>query len=252
MSFKREKVVMLQAPFRKDNIPPIKDLVCDGRLSLTGMHGLTTTKYYHLYVYTLLEVEIQKGDYCIVNVKNDSDKHLAKVLEIDGINSIYLVELLNSNKAKISVFKSECKKIIATTDNSIKYPLDPTNVDIALDDFSLKYRILPQPSHSFIGKFIKHHNVEKPITDVMVEYDDIMSKEIFFDGISDFKKKKIGEKLKINTKDNTITIKKVKDTWNREEVTELLFDALTSDGPGAYNMGWSAEEANKWIEEKID
>ena len=29
-------------------------------------------------------------------------------------------------------------------------------------------------------------------------------------------------KLKINSKDNTITIKKVKDSWTREEVDKLL------------------------------
>lgn len=28
----------------------------------------------------------------------------------------------------------------------------------------------------------------------------------------------------VNPKDNTITIKKLKDNWNREEVTEILLD----------------------------
>lgn len=30
--------------------------------------------------------------------------------------------------------------------------------------------------------------------------------------------------LKVNQKDNTITIKPVKDSWNREEVRELIYE----------------------------
>ena len=51
-------------------------------------------------------------------------------------------------------------------------------------------------------------------------------------------------RVKVNPKDTTITIKKVKDSWNREEVIELIkcFDR---------GINRPITNVNKWIEENL-
>lgn len=54
------------------------------------------------------------------------------------------------------------------------------------------------------------------------------------------------QRLKINPKDNTITIKEVKDSWNREEVIQLI-KKFNKDCTG---QPWY-EFDDKWIEENL-
>jgi hypothetical protein len=68
-------------------------------------------------IYITSDEEIKEGKFAIVELENT--KNLVKLLEIDKVNNIYLVELLNINNTKISVFKSEIKKIILTTDQDL-------------------------------------------------------------------------------------------------------------------------------------
>jgi hypothetical protein len=85
---------------------------------------------------------------------------------------------------------------------------------------------LPQPSQSFIDKYIEEYNKGNIITDVMVEYEEMI--QVTRDDILD--SKNIAPHFwqpKINSKDNTITIKKVKDSWNRDEVNALIRDFET-------------------------
>lgn len=61
-------------------------------------------------------------------------------------------------------------------------------------------------------------------------------------------------RLKINPKDNTITIKKVKDSYSREEVIELL--KLFNDDFGKLSLIGDFKhkdipKINKWIEENL-
>ena len=99
--------------------------------------------------------------------------------------------------------EQECaKKVIATTDSSLTY--------IKHDD-SVPYPkgeqiFLPKPSKSFIEKFIDMYNKNTPITDVLIEYWDHTEEDI---------------QLKINS-NNEITIKRIKDSWNRKEVIDLF------------------------------
>lgn len=92
--------------------------------------------------------------------------------------------------------KQYYKKIIATTDT--------------LGVSNLTTGKLPNPSKEFIEVFIQEYNKGNIITEVMVEYENFDSHVLGLD------------RIKINPKDNTITIRKVKDSWNREEVKELL------------------------------
>lgn len=93
----------------------------------------------------------------------------------------------------------------------VKPNSDPHKI-IASTDSSLNISALHP---SFIEEYIQRYNDGNPIKDVMVEYEDKLHYEdtIYQDS----------NKLtpKINP-DNTITIKEVKDSWNRDEVITLL------------------------------
>jgi hypothetical protein len=123
---------------------------------------------------------------------------------------------------------SRNKKIIATTDTSLK-------IFAGKGDTCDLYYNLPQPSQQFIEKYIEFYNKGKVITDVLVEYQQIAQYNT-------------GEPILILKldKNNTITIKKSKDSWNREEVIKLI---------NQYTIEMVSEVKNyhrdKWIEENI-
>lgn len=98
--------------------------------------------------------------------------------------------------------------------NNPKYWLKDIYKVIASTDPTLN---LPQPSPQFIQKHIEEYNKGNVINEVMVEYIDYNSDENYR---IDNKYNEI--KLKVNSKDNTITIKKIKDSWTREEVVKLI------------------------------
>ena len=109
----------------------------------------------------------------------------------------------------IAINKNGCKKIIATTDVSLG---------------------LPQPSKQFIQKFVEEYNKGNVITDVLVEYENIYIDSfgttiIQHEKDSDSYLKQctfVNSKLKINPKDNTITIKKLQETYNKKELCQIL------------------------------
>lgn len=109
-------------------------------------------------------------------------------------------------------YDCECKvkaKICRLADDEL--PMSYDRKIIASTNPSLN---LPQPSPQFIQKYIEEYNKGNIITEVMVEYE-VNSKDIIKFGAR-------GEHVKVNSKDNTITIKKIKDSWTREEVVKLI------------------------------
>ena len=116
--------------------------------------------------------------------------------------------------------------------------IGPSYKIIATNDISLG---LPQPSQQFIQKYIKEYNKGNVIANVLVEYEietNVLFKVYESDPI----------KLKVNPKDNTITIKKVKELWNREEFIELInkFNNIMSNDQQLTQFG-----LDKWIEENL-
>ena len=104
----------------------------------------------------------------------------------------------------------------------------------------------PQPSDSFIQKYIEEYNKGNVITEVMVEYEEHISAWVGNEIISE---------LKVS-KDNTITIKKVKDSWNREEVEELCskayIDGHDEGGSNVSGPTMSNKCSNyEWIKENL-
>ena len=147
----------------------------------------------HLYI--ISGDEIKKGDYIYCTITN--------AIEIAKYNHDYLIR--------------DWKKVIATTDTSLK--IDNPNYDIG----KLAYITLPQPSQQFIQKYIEEYNRGNIITDVLVEYELISNEEYFLNTINpDENVPYFDEDLKINPKYNTISIKKVKDSYTKEEVDRML------------------------------
>lgn len=110
------------------------------------------------------------------------------------------------------------KKIIASTDTSLG---------------------LPQPSPAFVEKYISEYNKGNLIEKVVVEYDGDYD-EYYGGYYAETVKPKV-------SKDNTITISKVKDSWNRAEVI-----AFTTELRQFINSGnKSIYDVDKWINKNL-
>jgi hypothetical protein len=203
MSFKRTKVVMLST---NEKASLLLGTSKGGLLikSNRGVSNSTHLKNQHLYL--LSDDEIKEGDW-----------FLEKGLRI----SIFPNYLTDTN---------ECKKIIATTDKNLMW-LDKSEKNPELARINGLWKCLPQPSESFIQKFIYAYNNGDPITEVMVEYNHLQSSG----GLNE-------EWLKVNSSDNTITIRKMKDSWTREEVINLCREAIN------YGKDYNGNLSEKWIE----
>lgn len=182
----------------------------------------------HLYITT--DDEIKEGDWCID--LNDNNY-------LFQVTSEFLVD--NKNNLKF------IKKIIATTDSSLMYLSNNGRIGYNL----------PQPSQGFIEKYIKEYNKGNIITDIIVEYEEIL--KCYRCGKTEpncvnTSKNCIGsfggfKQLKIS-KDNTITIHSIKDSWSREEVESLLFNCLNDQFAIEGNKS-DIDNFNQWIEENL-
>lgn len=201
--FKRAQVVMLPTDiilsnFRFSLIETNIALLCN-KDSIVITNENSTATINHLYF--ISDDEIKVDDYYILF----TNKPLT-VLKCTG-NGDY--------------FNS--KKIIATTDKSLTFNYYDS------DSYGIPQIFpLPQPSQQFITKYIEEYNKDNIITDVLVEYEDKIEKlyntggsNYPFDYLDSISKKEV---LKINPKDNTITIKKLKDSFNLEEMYKLMDD----------------------------
>jgi len=121
--------------------------------------------------------------------------------------------IVNKNKVyeEFTANKFFYNKIIATTDSS----LTKTPFKILKD---LKFHQLPQPSLQFLEVFVKEYNKGNVIKEVLVEYERGWAQQQYSEVNIEY------HQLKID-KNNTVTIKRVKDSWNREEVCQLIIAA---------------------------
>ena len=182
-SFKNAKVVMLSTnePSKIGNLATYQGRSL-AKVIKEGVKPINTiVQFWNLYI--ISDDEIKENNTHFYNPHSGQ-------LHISGNHTDY-----------IAINKNGCKKIIATTDTSLG---------------------LPQPSQQFIEKYIEEYNKGNIITDVLIEYELISNEEYFGNTVNpDNDVPYFDEKLKINPKDNTITIKKVKDSYTREEVEKL-------------------------------
>lgn len=135
------------------------------------------------HLYILSEEEIKEGDWCL---GKDSD----------GKN--YLIQMNNTTSPK---FHYEIHKIIASTDLNLR---------------------IPQIHQSFISLCIEEYNKENIIEEVEVEYEDKGYPHYYTSAGGIGSARWIKDlRLKINP-DNTISIKPLKNSWNREEIVNLF------------------------------
>ena len=155
------------------------------------------------------------------------------------------MEIINHKGKYYLKTETRYREVLATTNTSLLIDTyinqgDTVKGDLIIkrgSDYTtgLKGRInLPQPSQQFIQKYIEEYNNKgNIITDVLVEYEEGKS----YSGNEGLI---IKEWLKINPKDNTITIKKVKDSWTREEILDDIEQSMIQ----GLNIG---QYRDKWI-----
>lgn len=182
---------------------------------ITNGEGL---KPQHLYI--ISDEEIKEGDWFISN-PNTIVCSLTTIEKSEGItfNSNDSERIISKNGTR-QQYLSRCRKIITSTDSSLN---------------------LPQPSQSFIQKYIEEYNKGNIITDVMVEYEEWYSAKMPIDFMDRLDltqgmpiidgTQTIELKIKINSKDNTVTIKKVKNSWTKEEVKQIAWEIFTNKSP---------------------
>jgi hypothetical protein len=226
MTLKRTQVIMLptneKAQLWLDNFG-------------SGLYHTSTTAtgviYQHLYF--LSDEEIKEGDWCYIPFSNEVLKVGKGAYEVS-------LKTLEENK--------NAKKIIATTDSSLVHP----NCCVAKEDITKMNEgcrernrcLLPQPSQDFIKVFVEEYNKGNVIEWVDVEYEEIY--QTYFEN-DKFHKNPTKLQLKVNSK-NEITIRKIKDSWNRDEVIELIKKFDTDSEIGHFNGPFTR---NKWISENL-
>jgi hypothetical protein len=216
---KRILVVMLPT---NEKAPIIKQLDIKHHLVHTPKFDWPLTihwKYQHLYF--LSDEEIKQGDRYLAYDNTICERYASIPLE-------------------------GSKKIIATTDTSLEH-------EISIEGMPAQVP-LPQPSQSFLEVFVTEYNKGNQIKEVLVEYVDNGEEEWLGDNETGqpFWNEKI--ELKVNPKDNTITIKKVKDSWSREEVTDRIIKVLNDSTYAKYSsfdLRQKAEFVDKWIEQNL-
>ena len=172
------------------------------------------------------------------------------------------MEIINHKGKYYLKTETGYREVLATTDASLLIDTyinqgDTVKGDLIIkrgSDYTteLKGRInLPQPSQQFIQKYIEEYNKGNIITDVLVEYEiksnaglghnewvylqhiegkryvpikiEANNQDIYQLGKEDtFEDYELECNLKVNLTDNTITIKKAKDSYTREEVDRML------------------------------
>ena len=202
MSFNKANVVMLPTD-QKTNGMICKDITGQDKIiAIKTKYLMEHEDYVGHHLYIISDDEIKEGDYCYSNKTNKIIKATCDV-SIETNNNIGF-----------------WKKIIATTDESLNNLPEKPNFSSYMS-FSLG-NPLPQPSQQFIQKYIEEYNRGNIITDVLVEYENKFDGKEYVDELDAYGYDKFNSILKINSKDNTITIKIVKDCYTREEVDRLL------------------------------
>lgn len=186
----------------------------------------------HLYITS--DDKIEEGDWQV-----DSDNKTVR--EYDSL---------------LSSWKGD-RRIIAATDSSLKLISSLTMNEGRFNNIYPIEKQLPQPSQLFIKKYVEMYNKGQQITDVMVEFEDCgtedkgnvsnVSHDDVIDGLF-----WMGHRLKVNSKDNTITIKSVKDSWSREEVETLITQFGMEDSYSLpLNRGERRGYIIKWLKENL-
>lgn len=169
------------------------------------------------HLYGLSDEPIKEGDWVIADYitgfipEEGGERYLVQVTEIVLGNVEHGQQLLFSNEGFTHEIRF-CKKIIWTTDSSLKIE-DTITKHIGRKIISVQgSTLLPQPKQEFIKHFIEQYNKGNVITNVFTEYEHKQCKTLAECNCKTITGDLI---LKINS-DNTVNIKfPVEDGWDK-------------------------------------
>lgn len=204
MDFNKANIILLPTKDTKSILHITKDtkslLVGERIVEIEPYKNLISQ---HLYVFDYVS-EINIGDYCIILSVNKlhPDKYNKTIGKVTfkTLSGIYI------DGENYQYDNIEPYKIIASTDTSLD---------------------LPKPSDSFIDKFVEEYNDGNVIEEVLVQYEQVnkFGKLVTYEDLDypeitgDYDFKMIP---KVNSEDNTITIKMFKNNWSKDEVIKAL------------------------------
>lgn len=228
MSFINANVVMLPTN-QKTNGMICKDITGQDKIiAIKTKYLMEHEDYIGHHLYIISDDEIKEGDWVYENNLNQE----TQIYQIYNRNNELGFFRFRNVWISLNRKQNSAKKIIATTDNSLE---------------------LPQPPQQFIEEFIEEYNQENIITDVLVEYENKFDGKEYVDELDAYGYDKVKSILKINRKDNNITIKIAKDSWSREEVIEFANKVKEY-----CENGWKSDslhrvffEWDKWVEENL-
>lgn len=216
--FKRANVIMLPTNNNLE-FPYVAQNVFNKQLTIVNSTFAINCELQNQHLYIISDDQIKEGDWIYENNYNTISK------------AIYNNDIL----------ADKFKKIIATTDTSLVLKSCYECSKKLNSGFNCRCKKLPQPSQQFIEKYIESYNKNEVITDVLIDYEDYILQHMF-------KPQEYKQRIKINPKNNTITIKKLKNNWNREEVINI-FKACLQDCDS--ESGFRYDDFNSWIKENL-
>ena len=239
-TFEKAKAVMLPT----NESSKIENLVTYQKRNLAKVikEGInpkdSTVQFWNLYI--ISDDEIKKGDYVYVACSE------VNVYEIRQITEYYNGQFLFNDKSQIDM--NYCKKIIATTDVSLGLPqpsqqfiqkyIEEYNKGNIITDVLVEYEtlydieLLVDTEDFKKGSYIRGRcSNKKDFSRAKNRFLELHTDGNYYNIARDSNKIRTLYKqyfkdveftnIKINPKDNTITIKKVKDSYTREEVEKL-------------------------------
>lgn len=173
-------------------------------------------KSQHFYI--ISEDTIKENDWFLednrVHISNDTNPNwvLRKCVSVKNGWIFY------DKEESIGCNPDWSKKVIATTNKFIRIEQTINNI------FGKNY--LPFLSEPFIKKYIKEYNKNNQITDIRVEYEKLSLEGILYESIYYDDEEGIPTyRVKVN-RDNTITIKKLKTNYTKEELIIAMESAI--------------------------
>jgi hypothetical protein len=211
---------------------------------------------HHLYI--LSDEKIKEGD-SFINLMNSNIRN--KAIRWD----------INTLESQSPTFKSHCKKIIATTDKSLRLKEHNSFLSCCQSKENC-HCYLPQISESLVDNFIQRFNDGKAINKVMVEYvlpctESDGGKHIIIqypeEIYSEYDKYVNGDgELTINQwcykfdhlvlkvdGENFVNAKEEKVSWNKKEIKDIMIEAAKQN---LFEGGWKSDVSIKIIEDFLN
>lgn len=244
----------------------------------THVSGEYKEKYTPYNLYITSNEKIKEGDWCLIdnNVGQSKGYLVLKCKKTDTSSGWYYFEGFKTGR---------CKKIIATTDNSL---VVENNTETIVENGGFKYehpvfKSLPKPSKQFIEKWVEEYNKSNIVTEALIEAEllkPLKGDKVFIGG----KERIVTEgavfstnfdgyyfytsfndawrceeyRLKLDSQ-NQITIRKQKNSWSREELPiDAMITLRNSLNTPIFKrkfigsvMSDALKEMDNWIEENL-